>query len=140
MLPASFEPHEVASQLPDITRQTIISYALLPRGLATWVYDNRGVFAHWTEGSPKDIAALARRFRSLCSDAASDEADLRKNAAAFTTCSWLQWSNTCLPIVSSLLNWMKDLRACLLKHYSTLEITISPIVAPLRFRWGSTTD
>jgi CHAT domain-containing protein/cytochrome c-type biogenesis protein CcmH/NrfG len=78
--PAPFEPHEVASKLDDITRETVISYALLPQGMATWVYDNRGVFAHWTEGSPKDIAALARRFRSLCSDPASDEADLRQNA------------------------------------------------------------
>ncbi|HEY6767267.1 MAG TPA: CHAT domain-containing tetratricopeptide repeat protein [Candidatus Sulfotelmatobacter sp.] len=79
-VPASFEPHEVASQLHDITKETVISYALLPYGMATWVYDNRGIFAHWTEGSPKGIAAVARRFRSLCSDPASDEADLRQNA------------------------------------------------------------
>jgi CHAT domain-containing protein/tetratricopeptide (TPR) repeat protein len=79
-LPASFEPHEVASQLHDITKRTVISYALLPGGMATWVYDNRGVFAHWTDGNPNDIESLARRFRSLCSDPGSDEADLRQNA------------------------------------------------------------
>jgi len=80
MLPASFEPHEVASRLPNITRQTIISYALLPRGLATWVYDNRGVYSHWTEGSPNTFETAAKRFRSLCSDPDSDEADLRKSS------------------------------------------------------------
>ena len=79
-VPASFEPHEVASQLHNLTKQTVISYALLPQGMATWVYDNRGVFSHWTEGSPNGIEAEARHFRSLCSDPASDEADLRQNA------------------------------------------------------------
>lgn len=79
-LPMPSEPHEVASQLRDITQETVISYALLPQGIATWVYDNRGVFAHWTEGSPNDIEAAARRFRALCSDPASDEIDLRQNA------------------------------------------------------------
>jgi tetratricopeptide (TPR) repeat protein len=77
---ASFQPQEVASQLHEITKETVISYALLPQGMATWVYDNRGVFSHWTEGSSNGIEVEARRFRSLCSDPASDEADLRQNA------------------------------------------------------------
>ncbi len=73
-----FDLHEVAFQLHDITNQTVVSYALLPEGIATWVYDNRGVFSHWTEGSPSNIEAAAKRFRSLCSNPASDEADLRQ--------------------------------------------------------------
>jgi len=76
------EPHEVAARLPSITDETIVSYALLPQGMATWVYDNRGVFAHWTEGKPSGIEATAKRFRSLCSDPTSDESDLRQNARA----------------------------------------------------------
>jgi CHAT domain-containing protein len=74
------KPHEVATQLPGLTKVTVISYALLPRGIATWVYDNRGVFAHWTDGNPGDISARVQRFRGLCSDPNSDESDVRREA------------------------------------------------------------
>ncbi len=74
------EPRQVAIELPRLTRETVVSYALLPRGLAIWVFDDRGVFIKWTEANPSDIAARAKRFRNLCSDPRSDLSDLTRNA------------------------------------------------------------
>jgi CHAT domain-containing protein/tetratricopeptide (TPR) repeat protein len=76
------QPHEVTSQLPSFVKQTIVSYAVLPEGLAVWVYDNRGIDAYWIGGKSKDIEAKAHRFRSQCSDPISDESDLRQNSHA----------------------------------------------------------
>jgi len=76
------EPHEVTTQLPGFTGETMVSYAVLPHGLATWVYDNRGVFGYWAEGKPDDIEATAKRFRNLCSDPTSDNLDLIRAARA----------------------------------------------------------
>ena len=74
------EPHEVTAQLPRLMKETVVSYAMLPRGLAVWVYDNRGVFAHWIEENPGNIEARAEQFRSLCSDPNSDLSLLRRDA------------------------------------------------------------
>jgi CHAT domain-containing protein len=76
------QPREVAAQLSSLTNETFVSYALLPHGLAIWVYDNRGVFATWTEKNAGDIEARANRFLSLCSDSRSDAADLTQTARA----------------------------------------------------------
>lgn len=76
------QPGEVTSRLPSLTTVTVLSFAILPQGLAAWVYDNRGVFAHWTEGDPSDIASKAARFRRLCSDPTSDDSTLRQNSRA----------------------------------------------------------
>ena len=80
---ATEEPHEVSTRLQGLTNETIVSYALLPDGIATWVYDNRGVFAHWTEGKPSRIELDAQRFHRLCSDPYSDESDVRQYSRAF---------------------------------------------------------
>ncbi len=76
------EPHYVAGKLLSLTKETVISYALLPRGLAIWVYDNRGVFQSWTERNPDDVQAKANRFRRICSDPNSAVPDLKQNARA----------------------------------------------------------
>jgi CHAT domain-containing protein/cytochrome c-type biogenesis protein CcmH/NrfG len=76
------EPHEVATRLHDLTNETVVSYALLPDGMATWVYDNRGVFVHWVDGEPSGIEARAKWFRRLCSDPSSDEEELRQYSRA----------------------------------------------------------
>jgi CHAT domain-containing protein len=75
-------PGQVASQLPNLTKQTVLSYALLPQGLAVWVYDSRGVFGRWSEENPADIETKAERFRRLCSDPNSDLSDLQRSARA----------------------------------------------------------
>jgi CHAT domain-containing protein/cytochrome c-type biogenesis protein CcmH/NrfG len=79
---AMVEPHAVATRLRDLTSETVVSYALFPNGMAIWVYDDRGVFAHWTQGKPTSIEVLAQHFRRLCSDPSSDESDLQQDARA----------------------------------------------------------
>jgi CHAT domain-containing protein/Flp pilus assembly protein TadD len=78
------EPHTVTSQLPALTKETVVSYAALPEGLAVWVYDNRGIFTYWTGWSREhgDVETQAARFRSLCSNPQSDISALRQNARA----------------------------------------------------------
>jgi CHAT domain-containing protein/tetratricopeptide (TPR) repeat protein len=74
------EPNVVAQQLPQLTRETFISYALLNQGLAIWVYDSRGVVAHWSDINPEEIEARIVRFRNLCSDPQSDSLTLRRDS------------------------------------------------------------
>ena len=76
------EPSEVTAQLSNLTKETIISYAVLPQGLTTWVYDDRGVVAQHTNASPREIEAKILRFRNLCSDPSSDESELKKDSRA----------------------------------------------------------
>jgi CHAT domain-containing protein/tetratricopeptide (TPR) repeat protein len=76
------EPREVMSQRPSLVKQTVVSYAVLPAGLAVWIYDDRGVYANWIDGESKDIVAKANRLRSQCSDPTSDESDLRRTSHA----------------------------------------------------------
>ena len=71
---------EFIGYLPGLTSQTIISYAILPRGLAIWVVDNRGVFSHWQEGRNAELVSTAARLRDLCADPNSDPSDLQRNA------------------------------------------------------------
>jgi CHAT domain-containing protein/tetratricopeptide (TPR) repeat protein len=74
--------HEVADQIPTLRKETVISYALLPDGLATWVYDDRGVVSHWVTIPARSIEAKVARFRRLCSTPSSDESLLRQDARA----------------------------------------------------------
>jgi CHAT domain-containing protein len=66
--------------LPLLTNQTVVSYAMLPKGLAIWVMDSRGVFSHWQEGRNAEIVSTAARLRDLCADPSSDPSDLQSNA------------------------------------------------------------
>lgn len=74
------EPGEVAARLPTLTKETVVSYALLPQGLAIWIYDNRGVFGHWIDLAPGDLEAKAQRLRNLCSNPDSDRSALQQTA------------------------------------------------------------
>ena len=73
-------PQAVAQALPTLTRITYISYAILPRGLAIWVYDNRGVFSHWVERDPAEISEKVAHFRDLCADSRSDLSNVQQSA------------------------------------------------------------
>ena len=71
---------ELSHYLPTLTKETVISYALLPNGLAIWVMDERGVFSHWEEGRNAEVLATAARLRELCEDPQSDWFDFQRNA------------------------------------------------------------
>jgi CHAT domain-containing protein len=69
---------EVASHLPELTHQTVLSYAVLADGLAIWGYDDRGVFHALVNRDPEAIALQARQFLDLCSNPHSDVAVLQR--------------------------------------------------------------
>ncbi|MGH9480885.1 MAG: CHAT domain-containing protein [Terriglobales bacterium] len=66
------EPDFVRRQLPSMTRVQVISYALYPRELAMWLYDNRGVHALRLPISSLRLEAAAHAFAAACADPGSD--------------------------------------------------------------------
>jgi tetratricopeptide (TPR) repeat protein len=78
--PELSQVHEVASRLPSLTKEMVVTYAALPKGLAVWVYDDRGIWSNWIHGNPKEIQAQVERFRALCSDFTSEQSDVERNA------------------------------------------------------------
>lgn len=63
----------VANNRSRLTRQTVLSYALLRDGVAIWAFDNRAdVFHVYVQHDPHDVEQLARHFLELCADPTSD--------------------------------------------------------------------
>jgi CHAT domain-containing protein/cytochrome c-type biogenesis protein CcmH/NrfG len=62
---------KVTTNLPRITRQTVLSYALLTDGMVIWAFDNRGISYAYVQRDPQEIERLARHFSELCADPTS---------------------------------------------------------------------
>ena len=73
-------PSALAPGLPLLSRETVITFGLLPDGLAIWVYDDRGVHFKWIPQSTQDLQEMAARFSSLSSDPKSELIALRRDA------------------------------------------------------------
>jgi CHAT domain-containing protein/cytochrome c-type biogenesis protein CcmH/NrfG len=65
-LPANFR-----SVLHTLGSETVLSYAQSSDGLAIWVADDRGTFAHWTPVSAPSLQRLAQQFSERCADLAT---------------------------------------------------------------------
>ncbi len=61
-------------------KETALVYAVLPDGLAIWVYDDRGVHALWIPTPTGGLQELAERFYDLSSDPGSELSALRRDA------------------------------------------------------------
>jgi len=72
----------MAARSRDLSKATVISYAVLPRELLIWTYDDRGVNSYRSTISAADISSAAANFRELCSNSKSDLALIRKQARA----------------------------------------------------------
>jgi CHAT domain-containing protein len=70
----------LASRLPLLANETVLAYAMLPDGLAIWVYDDRGIKARWVPKSIDSLQELAERLRDLSSDPKSELPALRRDA------------------------------------------------------------
>jgi CHAT domain-containing protein/tetratricopeptide (TPR) repeat protein len=75
--PALPHPTLVSDRSPLIHDETVVAYAVLPDGIAIWVYDDRGVFSHWVTTSSSQTKELVSSFERLCSDRTSDLVTLR---------------------------------------------------------------
>ena len=76
-------PSPLLALLPVLSNQTVLAFAVLPDGLAIWVYDDRGVSANWIPKSPQEMQKLqemAANFYGECSDPHSELSALRRDA------------------------------------------------------------
>ncbi len=81
--PSLPDPSRLSARLPLLFNQTVLAYAVLPDGLAVWVYDDRGVSAYWSAKSPpelQELQDLANNFHAQCSDPSSELIALRRDA------------------------------------------------------------
>jgi CHAT domain-containing protein len=78
--PLNPRPSEVHARLAGLTSESVISYAVLPDGISVWFFDNRGIVHHWVPISKDRVTLQALSFHRLCSDSASDLAELRTSA------------------------------------------------------------
>jgi CHAT domain-containing protein len=83
----SLEAHPALPPLGDakelmgtLAHQTVLSYAVLPHGMAVWVADDRGISGRQVHVSADELRLLVSRFRTYCSEPGSDVAKLRSAA------------------------------------------------------------
>jgi CHAT domain-containing protein/cytochrome c-type biogenesis protein CcmH/NrfG len=74
------DPSRPAFHLPLLAKETVLAYAALPDGLAIWVYDDRGINAHWIPQPTDGLQEIAERFYDLSSDPKSELSALRRDA------------------------------------------------------------
>jgi CHAT domain-containing protein len=70
----------VTTHLPILKSETVLSYAILPDGLAIWTYDERGASAQWSPEQLSTVTELANRFKTLCSSPKTDLVAIRRDA------------------------------------------------------------
>lgn len=73
-------PARLASRPALLAKETVLAYAVLPDGLAIWVYDERGVNALWISKPTDGLQELAERFHDLAADPKSELTALRRDA------------------------------------------------------------
>jgi CHAT domain-containing protein/cytochrome c-type biogenesis protein CcmH/NrfG len=72
--------HAVKELAGTLATQTVLSYAVLPRGVAIWIADDRGISGTLVRVSRDELRLLISRFYAYCSDPASDSVELRRLA------------------------------------------------------------
>ncbi len=65
------------ARMADLKDRTVISYSLLPDGLAVWVFDDHGLDMRWAPIDTGSLANLEEYFFAMCSDPQSDLARLQ---------------------------------------------------------------
>lgn len=71
--------HPLMSTLAD---QTVVSFALLPDGLAVWSFDDREMQSQFIKKDPSEISLLVHHVAAMCADRDSDLSQLRPAAHA----------------------------------------------------------
>lgn len=74
------DPSWLVSRLPIPSRDTVLTYAALPDGLAIWVYGEGVINASWIPEPTDGLQELAERFHDLSSDPSSELSALRRDA------------------------------------------------------------
>ncbi len=74
------DPSPMASRFHLPAKETVLTYATLPDGLAIWARDNRGINVRWIPQSNDSLQELAERFHNLSADPGSEMSALRRDA------------------------------------------------------------
>ena len=74
------DPSRLTASLPLLTKETVLTYATLPDGLAIWVCDDRGVKLNWLPQPTEVLQELAERLHDLSSDPRSELSAVRRDA------------------------------------------------------------
>jgi len=74
------DPSQLTSRRPLLAKETVLAYAVLPDGLAIWVYDEGVINASWIPKPTDGLQELAERFHDLSSDPKSELSALRRDA------------------------------------------------------------
>jgi CHAT domain-containing protein len=70
---------EIKDALPDLKRETVISYAQFEDKLALWAFDDRGITAKWLPVPAKALDRLAQRFLDQCADPSASITTLERD-------------------------------------------------------------
>lgn len=73
-------PACLTSRVSAFPPATLLSYGMLPDGLAIWLCDERGISVQWITVSDGQLQQLVQRFHDLTSDPTSDLRVLRRDA------------------------------------------------------------
>jgi CHAT domain-containing protein len=73
------DPAQLSSPAPG-SAETVLTYAVLPDGLAIWAYTDRSFDTRWFPGNTDGLQELAARFHELSSDPKSELTALRRDA------------------------------------------------------------
>jgi CHAT domain-containing protein len=73
-------PNNFGELLLGLKDRTVLSYAVLPQGLAIWSFDQRGLQSHFIPRASGHVLQLSMQFAEMCSDSSSDLLRLRSNA------------------------------------------------------------
>ena len=70
-------PDRVRARMPRLRGEQVASYAILPTGVAVWLFDDRGLHVARVPAAATQLEAAAHAFALACADPASDAALLR---------------------------------------------------------------
>lgn len=75
------DPEEFAVKIGPPGGVTLVSFFVLPHGIAVWVSDASATQERWIDVSKDELESLAQRFSEHCSDPESNLEDLRREGA-----------------------------------------------------------
>jgi len=65
-------PKMVSERLPLLREETVVVYAVLPDGVAVWIYDDRGISGRWLATESSKVEEFVAEYTRLCADPNSD--------------------------------------------------------------------
>ncbi len=78
--PERGNPLDLDARLPQVRRETFLTYAVLPGGISAWLFDDRGIHGTRLVPRPEELETTAQRFLRGCANPASDRKALERDS------------------------------------------------------------